>query len=238
MKKYNINYDGGEITFFLIRKNVKNINLRVKKTGEVIVTANDNVSEEYILNFLNRKINWIVGNVNKFNLRNKEISKEKEILEDNNLKYLGKIYKIKTVKSDKEYVKRGTKNVYVFLKDVNDLKEREKLLKGWYKKEREEVFKKVYNSEFKKFRIYNIPYCELKIRKMKRRWGSCNITKKIITLNSELIKAPLSAIELVVAHEIAHLVYGNHSKDFYNLLEKVMADFREREKLLTKVYIE
>ena len=64
---------------------------------------------------------------------------------------------------------------------------------------------------------------------MKTRWGSCNKNKKYINLNGELISKRYKAIEYVILHELCHLIHANHSRDFYNLVEKFMTDYRDEE---------
>lgn len=68
----------------------------------------------------------------------------------------------------------------------------------------------------------------LKLRRMRRRWGSCN-RSGVITLNRELIKLPLALVDYVIAHELCHLLEFNHSQRFYRLLNDLMPDWRERE---------
>jgi predicted metal-dependent hydrolase len=60
----------------------------------------------------------------------------------------------------------------------------------------------------------------LKVRRMKRTWGNCS-SKGIIKLNTHLIKAPLSLIDSVIAHELCHLQEMNHGKAFYALLDSL-----------------
>ncbi|MEG2396279.1 MAG: M48 family metallopeptidase, partial [Oscillospiraceae bacterium] len=79
---------------------------------------------------------------------------------------------------------------------------------------------------------YKIPNVIIKIRKMKSRWGSCQPKTGIVTLNSQLINAPIGCIEYVVLHELCHFVQPNHSKDFYSLVSAIMPDYKERKKLL------
>jgi len=67
---------------------------------------------------------------------------------------------------------------------------------------------------------------------MKTRWGSCNSQKGYINLNLELIKEPIRCIEYVVAHELAHLIHPNHSKEFYNYLSYLLPEWKELKKRL------
>ena len=72
----------------------------------------------------------------------------------------------------------------------------------------------------------------LTVRKMKKRWGSCQPQTKTITINSQLIEAPRFCIEYVMMHEFCHFIHPNHSKDFYTLLQVMMPDWKERKKML------
>ena len=66
---------------------------------------------------------------------------------------------------------------------------------------------------------------------MTRRWGSCG-PGGVITLNVELVKAPPSSIDYILAHELCHRLELNHSKRFYELLRRVVPDWeRARERL-------
>ena len=62
---------------------------------------------------------------------------------------------------------------------------------------------------------------------MKTRWGVCNIQTHIITLNLELMKRDPIYLDYVIIHEMTHLVYGDHSKDFWNLVEENMPNYKK-----------
>ena len=64
-----------------------------------------------------------------------------------------------------------------------------------------------------------------RIRDIKYAWGSCS-SKGNITLSLSLIKEPNEVIEYVVLHELCHLKYMNHSKDFWNLVENYMPEYK------------
>lgn len=73
---------------------------------------------------------------------------------------------------------------------------------------------------------------EYRVRKMKARWGTCYPERGLIILALNLAKRPIDEIESVVLHEIIHLKYKNHSKDFYREIEKYMPDYFEIHKRL------
>jgi hypothetical protein len=62
---------------------------------------------------------------------------------------------------------------------------------------------------------------------MKKRWGSLS-HNGLLTLNTDLIRAPKACIDYVITHELCHLKHHNHGPNFYRLLEKMMPDWERR----------
>ena len=77
-----------------------------------------------------------------------------------------------------------------------------------------------------------IPIPSLKIRKMKTRWGVCNIMKKLVTLNSELFRYDMECLDYVIILELSHFLVQNHSKHFWNIVEKYCPNYKEIRKKL------
>ena len=78
-------------------------------------------------------------------------------------------------------------------------------------------------------------YCsEWRVKDMKTRWGSCNITKKRIWLNLKLIQYPPECLEYVILHELIHLRVPNHSAAFYAELDRYMPDWKTRRDMLNQ----
>ena len=102
----------------------------------------------------------------------------------------------------------------------------------------------LYRREIKTSLLKLLPYWQKKldvesevvgIRKMKTKWGSCNIEAKRIWLNLELAKKPPECIEFVLVHELVHLMERYHNDRFKRLMDKNMPDWRERRNLLNSL---
>lgn len=80
-------------------------------------------------------------------------------------------------------------------------------------------------------RLMGVSPTGIKITAAKKRFGSCN-GKNSICFSLYLMQYPQEAIDYVVVHELAHIRYHNHSKEFYRFVASVLPDYKEREKLL------
>lgn len=72
----------------------------------------------------------------------------------------------------------------------------------------------------------------LKYRDMKTKWGSCNITNRIITLNTRLAEKEEIFAELVLVHELVHFKERLHNSQFKFYMTKFLPDWKRREKIL------
>ena len=99
------------------------------------------------------------------------------------------------------------------------------LIGKWYLSEASGHFKTILKELLKKYEAYRFFPSALVVKSMKRRWGSCSSQGRI-TLNSELIKLDDIYTEYVILHELCHLRYPNHGKDFYRLLGEVFPDWK------------
>jgi len=156
---------------------------------------------------------------------------KRELVSGEDFYYLGKRYRLKVIESKEEGIELDKSYCYLFVREKDNLKRKEKILEDWYRARAKEIF----NKSIKKYqKIVKKDINRVTIRKMKTKWGSCNYYKRNINLNLELIKRPIELIEYVVFHELTHLIHPNHSKEFYNYLTTYMSDWkRRREELNT-----
>lgn len=199
----------------IIYKNNKNMYLRIKDDLKVVITAPKRTPERVITSFISNNIDYI----KKIIIQKEQIKTKKQ----DKLEYLGNLYDICRINEKNVYI--GDAKAFVGTK-VN--------LDTWYKKKSKEVFETYYNDCFEQFKESKIKP-DLKIRKMKSKWGVCNITNKTITLNQELIKLDSKYLEYVIYHGLCHLKHPNHSKDFWNLVEVYIPNYKQIRKEMKNV---
>ena len=78
----------------------------------------------------------------------------------------------------------------------------------------------------------NVKVKELRIKKMKTRWGTCNLEAQRIWINQELIKYPIECLEHIIVHEMTHLLEINHTPRFNSLLETYYPTYKENDKVI------
>lgn len=227
----------GDISYLLTRKPVKNVNLRIKPDGKILVSAGSHVPVKFIDGFIAEKQNSILEALARY-------EKKRDLTQDSPKRYedgeryalLGRSLVLKVEESGEETV--YTDGVYLFLdvKNKDNFRRKEILISRWFKQCQEEVFGELIEEKYAQLQKYGIPYPEWKVRNMKSRWGSCQTEKGVITLNSQLIAAPRTCIEYVVLHELVHFLYPNHSRQFWDFVAKMMPDWKERRKALKDVY--
>ena len=206
-----VQLDEYTIPVTIIRKSNKNIYFRFKEDGILYVTCHRLITKGEILRLIEKNKKPILRMY-------KQMLKTQE---ENNLSYyLGKPL---TICYDS-----SIKKVYLdedILYTPNETK-----LNKWFKDECLRVFNE--RIEYCLQGFTNIPKFSLRIRKMTSRWGVNNVTKKIITLNSELIKKDIELIDYVIVHELCHFYEANHSDRFWYQVSLRYPDYKQARKRL------
>ena len=195
----------------IIKKNNKNIYFKFKEDGVLYITCNRFVREKDILKMIEKE-NKSLKIIYEKSMRKYENEKK--------FTYLGKPY---TIFYNEDVNKIIVTDSMIYAKN-------EKIFDKWYKEECRRVFSERIEYLINFFE--NIPPFSLKIRKMTTRWGVNNVTKRIITLNSELLKKDVSLIDYVIVHEICHFYEQNHSKNFWLQVEKRYPEYKLARKIL------
>jgi len=228
-KRTEINISG--ITVEVVRKKVKNINLRVyPSTREVRISAPWYLKLKVIRDFAESKLPWI----------KKHFEKIREMPDVTEPGYeSGEIHYYRGKPLELLVTGKNAKPKVTLLPDEGKLElqvrpgsapgKRAKVLQEWYRARlKEEIPKLIEKWELP----MGVNVQEFGVKQMKTRWGSCNIRARRIWLNLELAKKSPACLESVVVHEMVHLLERLHNKRFYRLMDRFLPDWREAEKEL------
>lgn len=222
----------GTVAVKIVRKSIKNVHLKVFRSLEVVLSVPMQVPQEWIENFLSKRIKWIDEQITKYKLSGGTNTLD-SIKNGTSVQMLGKDMRIVFQEDSKNYIEVDEKRITLYLKDVTNEEFAQKMFLRWWKKAAEDVFQNELNSLYEKiFKKYQIAKPDIYVRKMKTLWGSCTPSKSKVTFNNYLFKANIRCIQYVVLHELTHLLYPNHSKQFYDFLTVHMPDWQERKKQL------
>lgn len=141
--------------------------------------------------------------------------------------YLGGQYRLKINSGEVDSVKLVRGHFHIVAKGNATPDKVRSLLERWYADKAGERFKESFDRNWPCFEKLSLVAPRLQIRRMRKRWGSLS-TGGILTLNTDLIRAPRECIDYVITHELCHLQCHDHSPGFYRLLEKMMPDWEKR----------
>lgn len=208
----NIELKGKIYRYNLVKSKRKTMVLKINSFGKIEVRAPYKVSINYINSFISKKENWLIKNIDKI----------KEGLTNDKIYFLGDLYEFKT-----------TEGLYNrCLIDNNEINITHKKGKNpkdiFIKKCKEEFVEIIKPIIYKNANMLCINPNKISIKILKSRWGSCS-SKGNINLNLCLIGAPLSVIEYVIIHELCHMIQMNHSKEFWNLVNRSYSNYNKSE---------
>lgn len=212
----------------LQRKRVKNINLRVRYTGEVQLSAPTKMPMSIIHSFLEDKRSWIEKH--RHRIQELEQKTPQNLITGEYVNFQGTKYELQLHKTPtKQRIELKGNQVHLFLKSGISQASKELLLMKWYRSQMELCLPPLFN---KWQLIMGVTVNKITIKRMKSRWGSCEPIKKHITLNLRLIEKPLICLEYVIVHELVHLFETSHNQRFYALMSHYLPNWKEIKKQL------
>ena len=220
---YNI-IRSDKVKYAVTKKKIKNFIIRIYPDLRIVVSVPLHASNKDVENFIQSKKEWIETTLKKI-----EIAKEnKNNLKENIIRILSKKIEKKIIESDLERIRLTDTSIYIYSKDIDNTKIEKKLLE--WKVEKLKVILDEYLEKYTKLLNTNINYYQIK--KLSSAWGIYHKKENYITFNFDLIEKDIECIEYVVLHELCHIFYMNHQKNFWTLVEKYMPDYKIRRKNL------
>lgn len=211
--------------------------MRITSKCEVTVSCPLHAPITDVEKFIAKNLQWIKQSQQKI-LQNATSLEKYEYMTGEKFLYLGKEYTLMVKEGDAREVKAVGDYIFMTVYDIWDFEDKRSLLDNWYKSQANIIFADRFSFlKFKHKDLFSGEY-KLKIKKAVSTWGTCAVDKGVITLNFRLIYAPLELIDSVILHELCHLRYLHHDKDFYGLLSVLDPLYKEHSRALSRKFID
>lgn len=220
-----LNVDGLEIPVSVVRKRVKNLNLRVRADGTVTLSIPQHLPLARAQEFLERKGSWIAERVRRNIERRPSPDFAGEL--PNRIPLWGKLVPRDSVQANSGQAASG--------RDAGDQGAPgqttidQAALDELY---RTEVLRALPDVVERMEARIGVHAARWSVRVMKTRWGSCTPKTGAIRINARLAAYPPECLEFVVAHELVHLLEPSHNARFHALLDEFCPGNRHPAKLL------
>jgi hypothetical protein len=213
----------GNIKIDVELKNIKNIHLSVyPPNGKVKISAPERMDLDTIRVFTIAKLKWIKKQQEAF--KNQERETPREYLTKESHYFKGKRYLLKVIELNaKPKVILKHSEIELYIRPNATIEKRKQILDEWYRAELKKIVPKMIEKWEKKIGVKSN---EFGIKKMKTKWGTCNIKAKRIWLNLEIAKKPFECLEYIIVHELVHLLERGHNKRFVKYMNEFMPKWR------------
>ena len=208
----------------VVRKSIKNLHLGVyPPEGRVRIAVPMMVNDDAVRLAVVDKLSWIRRRQAHF-LKQPRQSKREMVTGESHY-FQGKRYRLRIAEENVKpsVLVKGVSTLILTVRPGTTTEKREEILNEWY---RRELKAKLPDLIAKWQPIVGVDIAETRIKKMRTRWGTCNIGAKRIWLNLELAKKPTLCLEYILVHEMAHLLERHHNERFKGLMDKFMPQWR------------
>ena len=222
----------GNITVDIVQKDIKNLHLSVyPPLGKVRIAAPLRMNPDTIRVYAISKLAWIKKQQTK--LIGQQREPPREYLSRESHYYLGKRFLLRIIeKNGVPKVDLNHNKIVLYVRPGADKNKRQQILENWYRIR----LKEIVQLQIKKWqKIMKVSPNEFSIRKMKTKWGTCNIEAKRVWLNPELAKKPEHCIEYIVVHEMVHLLERHHNEKFITYMNHYLPRWRDIKKELNRL---
>lgn len=221
---YILQMDGMNIT--VTRKRMKNLRLKVTPDGEIAVSAPYGVTRQVVDEFILSKRQWIA--------RQRERAVRLAAAHDRlgpggAARFWGQWFEIEHLRAARRRVTWAEPGRLVVC--CQRASEIPQLMNGLRRDETARLARPLVDRWQTQLRL-PVPSL-IRYRAMTSRWGSCNHSARSLNFNTRLSRYPVEALEYVVVHELAHLRFPDHGREFWALVGDALPDFRDRRALLS-----
>lgn len=208
----------------IVRKDIKNLHVGVyPPKGRVRVAAPLRLDDEAVRLAVITRLGWIRRQQEGFQQQDRQ--SQREMVTGESHFFLGRRYRLDVIEHDGPASVELPNNTTMLLRVRPGLNQagRDAVLQRWYRRRLREQLPPLLAKWEPKI---GVQVAELRIKKMKTRWGTCNREAKRIWLNLELVKKPASCLEYILVHEMVHFLERYHDDRFRALMDELMPQWR------------
>jgi len=231
----NLAFGARQFSVDVVMVDRKRLSVTVHPDLRITAKAPIGYEPDVIRQRLEKKVSWIARQLDYF-ARFQPLPPERQYITGETHYYLGRQYRLRIRSSQVARVRLVGRFFAMELPDPNNRKMAKTLMLAWYSIHAKDLLTRRLARYMPIFVRMETVVPKIRFRRMKKRWGSCS-GNDIIMLNTELVKAPIHCIDYVIVHELCHLVYPNHNRRFFNLLGRILPDWKKRKERLEKVII-
>lgn len=209
----------------------RTIGLHVQPDQSIVAHVPKNLAPAELQGLVASRARWIARQVRHFQ-RFQPLPGPKRWLPGETQTYLGRRYRLRVREGGAPSVHLRGRYFEAVVPDRYDATAVQAAMHEWYRSHAMATIRRRMTRLDAPLGRAGVPAAsDIRLRMMRTRWGSCSPRGRI-TINPDLIQAPVDCIDYVLAHERCHLVVPHHGKPFWALLGRVLPDWpRRREKL-------
>lgn len=230
MKKRTVTISSGEVEVDIVRSSRRTVALYVKPGGTLLIRAPWYVPVNVLMQFVRQKTSWIERQIKK--LKDVRPLAEPLVIDDGSIiPFMGRQVTVKVARGSRHAAVLNENELILTLAGDVSPERITALTEAWYLREaKKHLASRTAGLAVMHSSLLPVPG-PVKVRRMKRRWGTCH-SSGAIWFNIELIKKDPELIDYVIIHELCHLVHPNHGREYYALLSSIIPTFRQLRKRL------
>jgi predicted metal-dependent hydrolase len=223
-----------DIPVYVTRKAIKNLHLGVyPPNGQVRVSAPEHFSTEHIRLAVITRLKWIKTQQQRFQQQTRQTPREMVSGESHYL--WGTRYRLDVLyQAGKHQIIPKGEFLQLTVSHGTSTENRVLVLHDYYRQQLKQRIPALLEKWQPRM---GVEVTDWGIKRMKTKWGSCNINDRRIWLNLELAKKPLECLEYVLVHELAHLLERHHSTRFTALMDTALPNWRNLRDQLNAEYL-
>lgn len=208
----------------VVRKEIKNLHLAVyPPNGRVRIAVPSRLDDDAVRLAVISKLAWIKRQQVKY--AQQERQTQREYVSGESHYFQGNRYLLNVIYTDAppKVVIRNKTRLDLVVRVGSNTEQRGQVMARWYRAH----LKAVIPALIAKWEpVVGVQVAEWGVKRMKTKWGTCNIEARRIWLNLELAKKPPQCLEYIVVHEMVHLLERHHNERFVALMDRFMPLWR------------